>query len=484
MRRTSLRSGRHRFPAAAAAAVLLLAVAVGCQPAPLQITTDPGLFPGFSTAVSDYVSRCDDSDPVRVSVAAPSGTTVSVAGQSPRSGTFTASVTRDVGQRFTIVVDSAELDTTHHVRCLPADFPAFDARRTGATQAEHYVTVPVVGSYPTIFDNNGVPVWWGATKATFFALVLPNGRIAWNTGARMQEHRYDGSLVRTYSTVGEPFDFHDLVVLPNGNHVAVSLTETRADLSAWGGPEDAPVLDHIIQEITPQGTVVWDWTTSEHIPVTETTPAWRAAELADPGGTLYDIYDPWHYNSVEPTPTGFIVSYRHLDAVYEINKTTGAISWKMGGTTRPESLAMQGDRVFAAGGGGGFGGQHDARRHPDGTVSLYDNGSARNRPARAVRYRLDTAARTATLVQEVTDFEQKNVFCCGSSRFLPGGNVVFGWGGNANAADITEATRRGSRIFELNFPAESNFVYRALPVLPGVLDKGVLRAGMDAQFAG
>jgi hypothetical protein len=100
-----------------------------------------------------------------------------------------------------------------------------------------------------------------------------------------------------------------------------------------------------------------------------------------------------------------------------------------------------------------------------------------------VRYRLDTAARTATLVQEVTDFEQKNVFCCGSSRFLPGGNVAFGWGGNGNAADITEATRRGARVFELNFPAAGNFVYRGLPVLPGVLDKGVLRAGMDAQFA-
>ena len=240
MRRTSLRSGRHRFPAAAAAAVLLLAVAVGCQPAPLQITTDPGLFPGFSTAVSDYVSRCDDSDPVEVSVTAPSGTTVSVAGQAPRSGTFTASVTRDVGQRFTIVVDSTELDTTHHVRCLPADFPAFDARRTGATQAEHYVTVPVIGSYPTIFDNNGVPVWWGATKATFFALVLPNGRIAWNDGVRMQEHRYDGSLVRTYSTVGEPFDFHDLVVLPNGNHLVASATpKSGVDLSSWGGPASA-----------------------------------------------------------------------------------------------------------------------------------------------------------------------------------------------------------------------------------------------------
>jgi hypothetical protein len=34
-------------------------------------------------------------------------------------------------------------------------------------------------------------------------------------------------------------------------------------------------VDHVIQEITPQGQVAWEWTTSEHIPVTETPPAWR-----------------------------------------------------------------------------------------------------------------------------------------------------------------------------------------------------------------
>jgi hypothetical protein len=479
---------RHRLPAAAAAALLFVLVAVACEPAstPVRITTDPGLFPGFTTAVSDYVSRCDASAPVRVSVSAPQGTTVSVAGQAARSGTFTAQVTRDVGQRFTILVDAPSQDTAHHIRCLPGDFPAFTALRTGRTQSAFYVTVPTVGSYPVIFDENGVPVWWGATKATFFALLLPNGRIAWNDGAKIQEHRFDGSLVRTYSTVGHPFDFHDLLVLPNGNHVVVTLTEKpHSDLSAWGGPSDATIIDHIIQEVTPQGQVVWSWTTSEHISVNETTTAWRNAELADPGGVLLNDYDPYHYNSIESTGDGFLVSFRHLDAVYKINKATGNIVWKMGGTLRPESLAIVGDPVFEPGGGGGFGGQHDARLLGDGTVSLYDNGSARNRPPRQVRYQIDNTARRATLVSSVADQLQPNSFCCGSVRTLPGGNLVFGWGGNAtNAADITETTRWGSRLFELSFPGSGAFVYRGLPVLPGVLDKAALRTGMDAQFAG
>lgn len=476
----------RRLSLSGAVALVAALIAVGCAPSTLQITTSPGLFPGFSTAVSDYVSRCDASAPVRVSVSAPEGTTVSVAGQAPKGGSFTAEVTRDVGQRFTIVVDGPSVDTTHHVRCLPADFPAFNANRTGATQAEFYVTVPSVGSYPVIFDNNGVPVWWGATKATFFALLLPNGRIAWNAGGRIEEHRFDGSLVRTYELVGEPFDFHDLLVLPNGNHVGVSLTQRpHSDLSSWGGPSDTTILDHIIQEVTPQGTVAWSWTTSEHIPVTETTTAWRESELASPGGGLNSDYDPYHYNSIESTGDGYIVSFRHLDAIYKIDKATEDIVWKLGGTSRPESLTVVDDPVFASGGGGGFGGQHDARLLSDGTVSLYDNGSARNRPPRAVRYRLDTAAGTATLVHSVSDPSVQPIsFCCGSTRILPGGNYVIGWGGNGtNSPDVTETTRSGARIFDLSFPGASIFTYRGLPVLPGVLSKSTLRSGMDAQFA-
>jgi hypothetical protein len=496
MRVSPLRTTRHRLSGVAAAAVLLVFLAAGCEPSSLRITTDPGLYPGFSTAISDYVSRCNASDPVDVSVSAPSNTTVSVDGQQPRSGSFTTQVTRDVGQRFTLVVRADSKTTTHHVRCLPGDFPAWSSQRTGATQAEWYVTAAAVGitgaNYPVVFDNNGVPVWWGPKTAQFFTLPL-NGNIAWFAQGRIEEHRLDGSLVRTYSTVedpispgGDPMDFHDLEVLPNGNHLAVTITEKPdVDLSSWGGPPDATIIDHIVQEVTPQGVALWQWRTSDHIDIDETTPGWRAAEVRDPGGPFYDVYDPFHWNSVEWTGDGVILSFRHDDAIYKVNRLTGLIEWKLGGTTTPESLTVVGDPVFQSGGGGGFGGQHDARLLEDGTVTLYDNGSLRNRPPRSPRYRLDLSARTATLVRVVRDSLEPTSFCCGSARVLPGGNYVFGWGGNGdNPPDITENTRSGARLFELSFtgkaPAQA-IVYRGIPVPPGQLSRAALRAGMDSQ---
>ena len=44
-------------------------------------------------------------------------------------------------------------------------------------------------------------------------------------------------------------------------------------------------------------------------------------------------YDIVHWNSIEPAGKSVIASFRNLDAVYKIRKSTGKIVWKLGGTT-------------------------------------------------------------------------------------------------------------------------------------------------------
>ena len=56
-----------------------------------------------------------------------------------------------------------------------------------------------------------------------------------------------------------------------------------------------------------------------------------------------------------------IASFRTLDAVLKIDKSTGRIIWKLGGATTPRSLeVLQDPRRYT------FGGQHDARLLPTG----------------------------------------------------------------------------------------------------------------------
>jgi len=189
------------------------------------------------------------------------------------------------------------------------------------------------------------------------------------------------------------------------------------------------------------------------------------------GAAPYDVY---HWNSIEDTGSGFIVSYRHLDAVYDIDRASSTIVWKLGGSTEAGSLTVKGDPVFD--GGSHLGGQHDARLLADGSVSLFDDGSNLGRAPRAVRYQIDTNAHTATLLESVSDPAIVASFCCGSARKLGPGDWVIGWGGTDTATESVDGTRH----FTITQPGT---MYRFIPIAQGRLSRSDLRAAMDAQYA-
>jgi hypothetical protein len=459
--------------------VLGMVALAGCLPsgpvAQLSISASPGLFPQFDTTISDYVVRCTGPD-VQVSVAAPSDTTVSVAGQAAQSGTFNASVPLATDQQFTIQVQQGtQAATVHHVRCLPPNFPNWTTAQNGSGRAAFYMTTPwnQAGAflYPVIFDPHGVPVWWGATVSSIYTKLLPNGHTASILTNGIQEHTLSGQLVRTVNTVGGPADIHDVLLLPNGHFVMVTdVTKTGVDLSSIGGPASTSIVDHVIEEIDPStDQVVWSWDTADHISIDEMDPQWYGQYIAGAAAP----YDVFHWNSIDTTPDGYLLSFRHLDAVYEIDAGTGAIEWKLGGSTTPQSLAVQNDPVFA--GGSHLGGQHDARLTADGTVTVYDDGTGLGRSPRGAEYSIDTTDRTATLVSSMTDPNVPSAFCCGDARKLGPYDWVFGWGGDPNGTGSENVA--GLRAFSLNFPGL--LMYRVEPLTRQQVTIEQLRSAMD-----
>ncbi len=90
-------------------------------------------------------------------------------------------------------------------------------------------------NYPVIFDTNGVPVWWARRENPFLLAPLPNGNLATlPISGGMVERRLDGAVVRRLDTEGAPSDFHDVLLLPNGNYVLATFDSRSCDLSAWG----------------------------------------------------------------------------------------------------------------------------------------------------------------------------------------------------------------------------------------------------------
>jgi hypothetical protein len=162
---------------------------------------------------------------------------------------------------------------------------------------------------------------------------------------------------------------------------------------------------------------------------------------------------------------------RATNALYDVDRASGKILWKLGGTKTPESLTAVGDPHT----NGLFGGQHDARVLPDGTVTLHDNRTGTGDPPRGVRFRIDTAAKTATMLEQVSDPLVPLSNFAGGARKLPGGDWVTSWGGTPT---VTELTAAGKVVFRLQLE-DHWFTYRAFPVLPGRVKARTLRRAMD-----
>jgi outer membrane protein assembly factor BamB len=442
---------------------------------PVEITGTPALFPSFDREITDYVTRCDGTNPVSLDVNAPNGAAVSVDGSAPQDGSFSSSAPLQSGQEFSFTIGS--YGKSFYVRCLPSNFPNFTVERDGEPSSEFYATDPNTGTteWSILFDNRGVPIWWFDAEARpFDTKVLSDGTITFSLsgGAGYRIYALDGTLLRTASFVGHATDTHDLQEVGNGDLLVLAyVSRDHADLSGCGLSSDAMTQDAEIQEIDPAGNVVWSWNSADpgHI-----APAESARWCPTFTGPVYDMV---HINSVEPDGDSVIISLRHTDAIYKIDKATGNIEWKLGGTPTPQSLTVLNDPY----GSYPFGGQHDARILPDGTLTLHDNatnltGDVAHSP-RAVRYAIDETARTATLLESVTDPDVPSSRCCGSARRASSGAWTMSWGGNGV---VTEFGPGGERVFRITFA--SGFSYRANPVPDGLLSRPDLRAGMDAMF--
>lgn len=455
----------------------------------VKVSVSPALTPAFDPTIHDYVIHCTTAPEVQFTGYFPGGRQFGLFApgdlmNSPFAqavGSVQQTLTLKPGQRFRFYIDDRANE--YSVRCLPADFPPLTVTLGGGEkpQAEWYVFAPIFGApsaYVILTDSNGTPVWWMADSAVD-AKVLGPDEITWTTPS---VYGKDGKyVIRNFSgqilnTLVGNLDLHDLQPTPSGTYLALrdvqrSCPGDCADLSPWGGSAQAAPIDAEIIEIDAGSNVVWSWKTRDHIGLSESGAAgWLP-------GVGNDII---HMNAVEPDgPDGVLFSARHLNAVYRIIKSSGAIDWKLGGTARPESLTVVGDNRPTAVGptGQSLSGQHDIRRWPDGSISVHDNGTLVNRAPSILRYQVDPATRTSTVVELLQDARVPSSFCCGSARRLPNGHWLAQWGG---VPFMTELDGAGNPVLTIDYNSGPGFSYQATAVTAGKVSESILRAGMDA----
>ena len=256
---------------------------------------------------------------------------------------------------------------------------------------------------------------------------------------------------------------HEARLLPDGKILVLAGVEQI--LTGVQGPGPVDVLGDMIIVLDSNLQVVWAWDTFDHL-----DPA-RMATINDmcnvqncepvfqqlPGVMATD----WtHGNSVQRTPDGnLLYSSRSQDWVIKIDYQDGAgsgnILWRLG---KDGDIALSGGNSDSW-----FSHQHDPQILSDGvTLVLFDNSNLRNLSdasanSRGQVYKIDEAARTATLVNNF-DLGYFS-FALGAAQRLPNGHYHFDVGFVMDGTSYSiEVDATGKIVYSLHNDAP---VYRS-----------------------
>ncbi len=287
-----------------------------------------------------------------------------------------------------------------------------------------------------IFSDRGDPVWEQPLPnlvTTDFRVQTYAGSpaLTWWQGKIVLGHgvgRYviaDSSytpLAQLNAGNGMHGDLHEFLLTDRGTALLTTYLVTRHDLRAVGGSADGSIQDAVFQELDiATGRVLLEWHSLDHIPITDSY--WG----------LGSDWDYVHLNSIGVDGDGnLLVSSRNTHTIYKIDRVTGQIIWRLGG--KHSDFAIDRQAMFAW--------QHDARRQPDGSISLFDNGE---RVSRALVLNVDETRRRVTLRRAYTHPQQLFASSQGNVQLLSNGNVFVGWGAQPY---VSEFTPDGTLIFD------------------------------------
>ena len=303
-----------------------------------------------------------------------------------------------------------------------AQYGAVVTDNTGAPIWEHPLPSPPAGRVVTAnfqvqrFDDRPALTWWDG--------LIENGHGVGEYTIAGDDY---ATIRRVQAANGLRGDLHEFSLTARGTVLLTSYAIVVRDLRSVGGNDDGRIQDAIFQEIDlASGRVLLEWHSLDHIPLSE---------------SYWPVYEPWdyvHINSIDVDTDGqLLVSSRNTHTVYKIDRRSGEIIWRLGGPSNQFDVAP--DAVFAW--------QHDVRRQPDGTMTVFDNeGPPHGGPeSRAIVLNVDEKARTSRLVREYRHPSPLLATSQGSVQLLPNGNVFVGWGAEPFVSEFTAA---GELVFD------------------------------------
>ncbi|TKX19721.1 hypothetical protein C1H76_7919 [Elsinoe australis] len=266
--------------------------------------------------------------------------------------------------------------------------------------------------HPILLDSRTLsPVWYGSLSAKLGAATQScNGSNYITFFSRTNKDiRKEGNfhfLNSNYESVynvtakGElPYaDPHELFLTPHCAAVFSAYNPAPYDLSAYN-ISSGWLLDSYFQEVDlASQELLFSWQASKHI---DPHDSYWSPKLRDEGRNKDSGWDWFHINSIEKDRYGnYLVSSRHMNALYYVSGTSGEVIWTLGGK-RNDFKDMSNGRATD------FAWQHHARWADEDLtkIHLFDNRNtdfhSSDRPhSRGILLRLDFAKSQVWLERE------------------------------------------------------------------------------------
>lgn len=312
------------------------------------IVTSTGL-----TSLDVTVATTDPSAEVRINGAvAAANTPVPVTG-------LTA------GDEVNVQVTDAAGTSNQSWIVLPAGFPRIQASGPHADLEPGHVFLGLgsflgSGSFEAVIDAWGVPAHVATGDGQDFKASGANpdhysiARGGYGAAGRIDELDEQFRVVRTLKLVARPgsTDFHDSVLMPNGDAVLVGYDMASRDGADW--------VDAVIERQDAEGNVTFSWNSKDHVDPSESFVSRVPSDYA-------------HINSVQVLDNGdYLASFRNLSQVMRIagsdhdGFTEGQVIWRLGGVRNDFTIVDPLAGPCA---------QHAATLLPNGHLMIFDNGS-------------------------------------------------------------------------------------------------------------
>lgn len=248
-----------------------------------------------------------------------------------------------------------------------------------------------------------------------------------------------------------PLDNYQFTMLGEKHYLLTSYAGKYADnipASIKSSNMESRVVSAMIQEVS-NGDIIFEWDSTNHP---------ELYELSTAGNDFYNTSSFWadyaHLDSVVmDQDQNFICSFRNLDTILKIDRTTGDIMWKLGGAA--DDFGLTPDEKFSK--------QHDVRITPDGEITLFNNGNEGNSDESGqttiMKFKLDESAKTVLDFQEYA-CEGQFSSSMGSAQKTGDSRFVIGWGERVTHSPLFSEIdfESGEILFEILSPSdEGNF---------------------------